>query len=305
MEKIIGGLIFLSTVLLVQAVEGVIKEKNSGLRKRLRQNFNSEFDFRNVELNQPFLKRLGLPLIRKFADFLAEVIPGQKKEMLQLLLNQAGNPWGLNADEFTALRYLLALLIAILVMILALVFQDNIGSAIVYALFGFWTGRWVPDYYLKKKIRKRQEEISRSLPDVLDLLTVSIEAGLGFDGALSRVVEKYKGSLAEEFERVLKEFQIGKPRRECLRDFALRIGLEEVSTFVGAIIQAEQMGVSMSKVIRSQASQIRARRKQKIETQAMQAPIKMLLPLVLFIFPTLFIVLLGPAMLQIMQILGE
>lgn len=143
--------------------------------------------------------------------------------------------------------------------------------------------------------------MSKELPDVLDLLTVSVESGLGFDAALQKVVRKTKGPLSNEFNKTLQEIKMGKARRDALRDLANRTGVEDLSTFIGAIIQADQLGVSIGNVLRIQSKQMRQIRKQRIEEKAMKAPIKMLLPMVFFIFPTLFLVLLGPAAIQLIE----
>jgi tight adherence protein C len=138
------------------------------------------------------------------------------------------------------------------------------------------------------------------LPDVLDLLTVSVEAGLGFDQAVVKVIEKFKGPLAEEFHRTLQEVRMNKPRREALRALADRVGIDDLTAFIAALIQADQLGVSIAKVLRIQSDQMRIKRRQRAEEQAQKASIKMLFPLIFFIFPAMFIVLLGPAVLSMM-----
>jgi len=157
------------------------------------------------------------------------------------------------------------------------------------------------ELYLKMKTKSRQEQISKKLPDVLDLLTVSVEAGLGFDSALSRVVQKVKGPVAIEFSMALQEIKMGKQRKDALKDLGKRTGVEELNTFINAIIQADQLGVSIGNVLRVQSVQQRNARRQRIEEKAMKAPIKMLLPMVFFIFPTIFIVILAPAAIQLIN----
>ena len=157
----------------------------------------------------------------------------------------------------------------------------------------------LPDMYLNLCRRQRSESILKSLPDVLDLLSVSVEAGLGFDAALQKVVEKSQGPLADEFDTALNEIRMGKPRREALRDMARRVEVDDVSTFVGAVVQADTLGVSISNVLAVQAEQVRQKRRQRAEEKAQKAPVKILIPMLFFIFPTIFIVLLGPALLQI------
>jgi tight adherence protein C len=155
---------------------------------------------------------------------------------------------------------------------------------------------------LDEQIKKRQLEIRKAMPDALDLLTICVEAGLGFDAAMSNVAQKWENELSLAFARVIREIQLGKVRREALKSMADRIDLAEMSSFVAAIIQSEQLGVSMAKVLRIQAEQMRMRRRQYAEELAHQAPVKMLLPMVGFIFPSIFIVLMTPAILQIMKV---
>ena len=156
---------------------------------------------------------------------------------------------------------------------------------------------------MQSKARNRGKEIQRDLPDILDLLTVSVEAGLGFDAALVKVVERKKGPLADEFGIVLREIRVGKPRKEALRELSERVKVDDITSLVSAVIQADQLGVGISNILRIQAEQVRTKRRQQAEESAMKAPIKMLFPLVFFIFPTLFVVLLGPAIIQIAETL--
>jgi tight adherence protein C len=157
--------------------------------------------------------------------------------------------------------------------------------------------------YLNNRIRKRKTELLKELPDAMDLLTVSVEAGLSFDSALLHVVDKSKGVLSEEFRITLKELQMGKSRREALRALGERANVDDLLTFIGSMIQADQLGVPISRILRTQAEQVRTKRRQRVEEKAMKAPVKMLIPLVFCIFPSIFIVLLGPAAIQIYQTL--
>ena len=171
----------------------------------------------------------------------------------------------------------------------------NFLMLIVGGMFGYT----VPEFWLGGRVRKRQKAILMMIPDALDLLTISVRAGLGFDGALGKVVEKLKGPLTDEFRRALAEIRVGKARREALRDIVPRTEVPPLTNFIGAIIQAEQLGVSISKVLQVQSEQLRIERRQRAEEMAAKAPIKMLFPLVGCIFPSLFIVILGPAIILI------
>jgi len=163
--------------------------------------------------------------------------------------------------------------------------------------FGFF----MPVIWLGSRIRSRQSEIVRALPDALDLLTICVEAGLGFDAAISKITEKWEDPLSMEFGRVIQEIQLGKLGREALRDMSDRMDVPDVTTFIAAVVQAQQLGVSMSKVLRIQSDQMRMRRRQRAEEKAHQAPVKMLFPMAFLIFPALFIVLLGPAVILIIE----
>jgi tight adherence protein C len=167
----------------------------------------------------------------------------------------------------------------------------------VFAFIGFF----LPNLLINRRIRQRQQVVLNAMPDALDLLTICVEAGLGFDAAMKKVVEKWTNDLSMAFARVLQEIQLGKLRREALRDMSDRLGVSEMESFVAAVIQSEQLGVSMSRVLRVQADAMRIKRRQRAEENAQRAPVKMLLPMVFLIFPTIIIILLGPAVLQIIK----
>ncbi|MFZ5754830.1 MAG: type II secretion system F family protein [Bacillota bacterium] len=257
------------------------------------------------ELSKPFSERVIWPFIGWFSTLVTRFTPGHSREKLQQALQFAGNPGNLKASEYQALHFLLIAVLLLLGWGLAWVtrkgFLEQVAMAFLLGLIGYLLGK----VYLSTRTRQRQMAMQKELPDVLDLLTVSVEAGLGFDAAILRVVEKSKGVLAKEFVTTLQELQMGKSRREALRDLGKRTGVDDILTFVGAMIQADQLGVSITKILRTQADQVRIKRRQRVEEKAMKAPIKMLIPLVFFIFPSIFIVLLGPAAIQIYkQFLG-
>jgi tight adherence protein C len=154
---------------------------------------------------------------------------------------------------------------------------------------------------LTSRITRRQKDIRKAMPDALDLLTICVEAGLGFDAALSKVAEKWETELSAAFARVIREIQLGKLRREALKDMSDRLGIPEMTSFVAAIIQSEQLGVSMARVLRIQSDQMRVKRRQHAEEEAHKAPVKMIIPMALLIFPSILIIILTPAVMQIMQ----
>jgi tight adherence protein C len=177
-----------------------------------------------------------------------------------------------------------------------LLFRNQVPSRqVLYTLLAALFGYALPTVWLNGRVRNRQKSILKTLPDALDLLTISVEAGLGFDLALQQVVQKWDNELSREFNRVLSDMRLGKSRPAALRELVARTGVPDLSTFVAAIIQADQLGVSISKILRVQSDQLRIRRRQRAEELAHQAPIKMLFPLIFLIFPSMFVIILGPA----------
>jgi tight adherence protein C len=194
----------------------------------------------------------------------------------------------------------MALILGVLLFLATMLSQGfaiALAVGLIAALFGFV----IPIFWLRSKIRKRQSEIIKTLPDALDLLTIIVEAGMGFDGAMQKVAEKWENEMSKGFSKVVQEMRLGVSRREALKNMEAQMGVPDVTTFVAAIVQAEQLGVSIAKILRVQSEQMRIKRRQRAEAAANKAPIKMLFPMVFLIFPALFIVLLGPAALIIME----
>lgn len=255
-------------------------------------------DIRKAELKDSFSTRVVKPFFSKIAGMLTYLLPASMLQNIEPKLSQAGNPGKLTSGEFLSIKIILATLFPI-----GAYFLLPLSP---WYLLGFFAVGWhIPESYLKTFSRKRLAEIEKTLPDIIDLLTVSVEAGLSFDGAMAKVAEKSSGILGVEFRRVLQENKMGKNRKEAMKDMAKRLGEENITTLVGSIVQAEQLGISFSKVLRLQSEQVRYKRKQRVEEAAMKAPIKMLIPLVFFIFPTIFIVLLGPAAIRIFTTLMQ
>ena len=254
-----------------------------------------------VELSLPFSQRIVVPLLNGIAQFVARFTPQRSLEASRHNLELAGNPYNLTASQFWALRAATAIVLGLLLLALTLVTHAELSRRILFPILAAAMGFFLPVLWLSGQITRRKNSIIRSLPDALDLLTVCVEAGLGFDAAMQKVTEKWKDDLALAFGRVLQEIRLGKMRREALRDMSDRMDVPDVTSFVAAIIQADQLGVSIAKVLRIQSDQMRVRRRQRAEEKAHQAPIKMLFPMVFLIFPSLYLVLLGPAVLQVME----
>jgi tight adherence protein C len=164
-------------------------------------------------------------------------------------------------------------------------------------------GLILPETWLNGKVAKRRADIQSALPDVLDLLCISVEAGLGFDAAIQKVAEKFKGPIGEEFQEYIKEVKLGRSRVEALRGLSRRTDLDDLRSFVASLVQAEQLGISLANILRLQSEQMRYRRRQRAQEQAMKVPIKMLFPLAFFILPTIFIVLFAPVGIHLMEVL--
>lgn len=262
---------------------------------------NNKVSAREQELAAPLYQRAIKPLLSRLAGLLTRFIPTAREASLAQKIIEAGNPGKLSPREVLVIKYLLAIGGGTLFWLLFTKMQIMTARCILLAAAGVPVGWMLPDFFLKSRAQKRKDDVEKNLPDVLDLLTVSVEAGLGFDGALMKVVEKSKGVLADEFILVLQEAKMGKPRRDALRDMAGRIALDDLSNFVGSVILADKLGISIGNVLRLQSEQMRQKRRRRAEEKAMKAPVKMLIPMVLFIFPAIFVVLLGPAVLNIIK----
>jgi tight adherence protein C len=257
-----------------------------------------------LELQQPFSERTLRPLIARLSLMGSRLSSASSTGTAERRLAMAGNPGDLKLTDWMGVKMLVAIGTG-LSMTLIFALLSSIGMGIVFGLLGLGIGYLIPEFWLGNKIKARQKIILKMIPDTLDLLTISVRAGLGFDAALAKVVEKLPGPLTDEFRRALAEVRVGKARRDALRDMIPRTNVQPLSNFIGAIIQAETLGVSISKVLQVQSEQLRIERRQRAEQQAARAPIKMLFPLVGCIFPALFIVILGPAIISIIKTLGS
>ena len=259
----------------------------------------SDVEEKTEELQLPLVERVFYPLLRSSGRSLQRMAPSALKTTLAKRLGLAGLK--VTAEQYAG-WYAMAAVGGLLFGAFMVLTGGKTGAeAIFTCLLTAGGGAMLPELNIRQRVTKRQAAIVRALPDVLDLLTVSVKAGLGFDSALMKVTEKMKGPLPQEMGQVLHEVKMGVSRRDALKALAERTGVKELQSFVGTIIQADQLGVSISNVLQIQSEALREHRRQVAEEKAMKAPVKMLIPLVLFIFPTLFIVLLGPAALQIIK----
>ena len=250
------------------------------------------------DLTRPFGDRVLAPTLDALADRLLAVLPTSIHGGVQRKLVIAGAP--MNVAGYLMVTAFSVGLFGVLGLALVAATASGFGVRELATLAVLLSlGAALPHFWLSNRVKARQNTIIRSLPDAFDLITTCVEAGLGLDAALARVAEKVQGPFAEELSRTLREIGLGRMRRDALKEMGERTGVADLITFVNAVIQAEQMGTSIGQVLRVQADQLRLRRRQRAEELAHQAPVKMVFPLVLCIFPTLFLVILGPAGIKI------
>jgi tight adherence protein C len=259
-----------------------------------------------LELQQPFVERTLKPLVQRLSSTVTRFTSQSFAATTEKRLALAGNPGDMRVSDWLGIKAVAAVVGAVIgALVIGVLLLGGGVMLLVGGVAGLGFGWTFPEFWLGGRVKKRQKAIIMMIPDSLDLLTISVRAGLGFDAALAKVVEKLKGPLTEEFRRALAEVRVGKARRDALRDIVARTDVPALTNFIGAIIQAEQLGVSISKVLQVQSEQLRIERRQRAEEQAAKAPIKMLFPLVGCIFPSLFIVILGPAIILIVKNLGS
>ncbi len=301
MPLVIAGVAAVAIILVAMAVSG--GSSVDPVQARLTQlGAMQAKNLEELELQTPFLERTLRPFAIRASRTVTRFTSASFAATTEKRLALAGNPGDLRVSDWLGIKAAAAVVFAIgFFLFFAFPFGMGITMGLLLGLVGLLFGYIAPEFWLGRRVRARQKAILLQLPDALDLLTISVRAGLGFDSALAKVVEKLKGPLTDEFRRALAEVRVGKARRDALRDIVPRTEVTPLTNFIGAIIQAEQLGVSISKVLQVQSEQLRIERRQRAEEQAARAPIKMLFPLVGCIFPSLFIVILGPAIILIIK----
>jgi tight adherence protein C len=295
----------LVTVGIILAVLGT--QMSTGLdpvQARLQQIAVRPRTLEELELQRPLGDRTIRPIIRGLSGLLTRFYPANTMRSLTLKLKRAGMETT-SSEFFLGVKGFAAIVGAITASALANLLTSDGTQTLAGAALGLVFGFLAPDFYLGNRAGGRGKQILETLPDALDLLTISVEAGLGFDAALVKVTEKLKGALSEEFKRAASEQRVGKSRQEALRGITERVEQKELANFISAIIQADQLGVSMSKVLRIQSEQMRQERRQRAEEKAAKAPILIMLPTIGCIFPSLFIVILAPAALSALSSCGS
>lgn len=302
---ILFGALLLGGVILVVSLAFREGSNSNPLEDRLADfaEWDETPSLEEIELSQPLTERIIYPMARALGEFALRFTPQKAIQDTSRKLELAGNPTGLDPTLFWALRFIGLSLGAVMFFVSAIAPPGSFikGKGLLWGIPAAAIGFYLPELWLRSKINRRQNEVRKAMPDALDLLTICVEAGLGFDAAMAKVNEKWDNELAIELGRVLREIQLGKLRRDALRDMANRLGVAEMTSFVAAVIQSEQLGVSMAKVLRIQSDQMRMKRRQRAEEEAHKAPIKMLIPMALLIFPAICIVLMTPALLMLLS----
>ena len=255
-----------------------------------------------------FTKRVLRPLGDRLTAPGSALMKNVRADDIRYKLLCAGFPYGLRVQDFVLLKFLMTVGIAfifaiVLVPAFSVVFQTPIYPQMVLlgGAFGAFYGFKFPDIWLSMTIKRRKKEIQLAMPDMIDLITISVEAGLGLDAAIQRVSGRFPNALSEEFQRSMQEVRLGRTRIEALRDMARRTDVPDLTSFITSLVQAEQLGIAIANVLRVQSERLREKRSQRAREQAQKAPIKMVFPLVLFIFPALFVIILGPVALQMLS----
>ncbi|MHB1346897.1 MAG: type II secretion system F family protein [Candidatus Humimicrobiaceae bacterium] len=299
---ILIGAVFLSVLILILAIglPAIIKRTPKTNIKQVSRYGPSNYV--EDESNPSFYTRVGKPLFEKAANLVKKMSAGSIVESTRHNLELAGLLESLGVDGFLGIKLLIPfgfLFLAILVIIFT-----NLHFALKILIMILIPFTYLlPDLFLKGRISKRREEMRLALSNALDLLTISVEAGMGFNIALAKVAGNIKGPLGEEFEKMLHEIQIGFTRKEAFKNLDKRTDIPDFSAFIIAMIQAEVFGVSIGKVLRVQAAEIRTKRRQRAEEEGAKAPLKLVFPVVLCLFPAILVVILGPAIIRIYDVL--
>ncbi|HAN10742.1 MAG TPA: secretion system protein [Clostridiales bacterium] len=300
MKYVLATLLFVTLSISITYILQKIFYKKIIIEDRMKK-LQSGYEIESKALKYIFYKKLIKNLYEKVNKNIYGLMPNNIKERIQLKLQKAGIIHKVDAYKWITIKLIVAVIIPS-IYVIALYQKDGIDSknlfiwvivtGILYAL---------PNLFLEQIIQKRKKQIEKELPDVLDLLTVSVEAGLSFDNSILKLTDKMKGVLIDEFSKYIAEMKIGKTRKEALQGMQRRIDVDDVTTFTGALIQAYELGISISNVVKIQSKQMREKRRQRAQEIAMKAPVKMLFPLIFFIFPSIFIILLGPAVLRMIK----
>ena len=258
-----------------------------------------------ADLSHTFYYRIIRPIIKSVVDFFQRLTPASITNMLEMYIFRIGKQ-GIWSTRRVAALWCLSVMIGVGFAFLLMQYRQFLFmQKVVLAILGGILGATLPFVILSYKIRQRQKMLKRQLPEFLDLLCVSVQAGLSFDGAVAKIVSRMKNTLSDEFRHLLDDVQFGMTKQYALNQMAKRCDIEEIYLFTTSIIQAEKLGTSMAQTLQLQADNMRERHRQYVRAEAMKAPVKMLFPMVIFIFPSIFVVLLLPSLLSLIKTLGK
>lgn len=259
---------------------------------------------RQLETLNPWTRRVLRPMLRRLYGIGRRLTPAHHMERLQQLLIVAGQPGGLTVTDFLGLRFLVAITAAVVVFLYAGAML-SLAQALLMAVGAFVVGLYLPNFWLRRRARARQAAIARQLPDILDMLSICVDAGLGFESALQKVTTYWNNELATELQRVISETRLGVRRIDALHHLVERTAVPEVASFVAVLVQADRLGMSIRDVLHAQSLQMRIYRRLRLEEEARKLPLKLLFPLIFFIFPAMFAVVLGPAIPKVMEMFSS
>lgn len=307
MMLLVGGLLLFAAMALTLSIVGVATTERRGVARSLAaiQAIDSAPDVLKEELERPFAERVIAPLGDRLVEVGRRIVRADTATRLQHRLDIAGNPSGWDVNRMIGLKALGLFVFggvgSVYILGMGLTLLQSLLAIAGLASFGYV----LPNILLYNAGEKREKLMRNALPDAIDLLTVSVEAGLGFDSAVDRVARNTDGPLAQEFHRLLQEMQIGVGRADAMRAVAERTTLDDLKSFCLAMVQADSLGIPIGRVLRIQSKEMRTKRRQRAEEKAQQVPVKIMIPLVLFILPCLFIVVIGPAGISMAEMFGS
>jgi len=306
MELVVISSTLMSFFLIVLLL-GYFGRKADEKKKRLESINEVQANVVYDEFNESLYKRFISPWLKGISRSIAKWVPklkgaSNKDEVTEKQLRLAG--LYLSVQEFNSIRMIISGLLIVIFVAIGLAADQDVGIKFMIILFGLILAFLIPNYFIKAKISSRQKRIREQLPEVLDLLGACIEAGLSFDGSLLKISEKLKGPFVDELLILHREIQMGRQRRDALRNLGECSNIPELKTFANSMAQSDQLGIPINNVLKVQAAQLRVTRKQQAQEKGLKAPVKMMLPMVAFVFPVIFIILLGPTIIQLIEQFG-
>ncbi|MDF2614273.1 MAG: Type secretion system protein [Clostridia bacterium] len=293
---------FLSLFTIIYGILVSLTSSKISIEKRVKSLSSLSTANDDTTENKSFSERMLKPFYISLSQYLLKVTPGSKLTVFSKKLERAGLLKNNTTEKWLYIKSMLVLGAAALMGLLSFMVEANFLKSLILALLIMLCVNVFFNFYISRKIETRKSKILKDLPYTLDLITVSVEAGLSFDGAIARVIGNINGELCDEFAKALKEIRMGIERKNALRNMGNRCEVRELSMLVTSLIQADELGVSLGRVLRIEAENLREHRKQAAREKAMKAPIKMLFPLIFFIFPSIFIIILGPVAIKMLQL---